>query len=187
MKNFFNPFVKYSEQKLLLIGLVSWGLMNLAMVLFDSRMNGLLHIADGETNVLKNLQITNGIFFFNVLCFFVLAKIINFKTRFIDVLNSFLVSLLPLAILVFFTNIPAIHQLNKAVVARASHLEKLFSNLLEIIGFAVSTLVALFFVVYAVTLMYNGFKTATHLKNGIYTAMFFVLLFILNSITQAYF
>lgn len=66
MKNFFNPFIKYSEQKLLLIGLVSWGLINLAMVLFDSRMNGLLHIADGETNVLKNLQITNGVFFFLV-------------------------------------------------------------------------------------------------------------------------
>ena len=187
MKNFFNPFVKYSEQKLLFVGLLSWGLMNLAMFLFDSRMNGLLHIADGETNTMKNLQVTNGIFLFNVLCFFVLAKIINFKTRFIDVLNSFLVSLLPLVILMFFTHIPAIHQLNKKIVARAQHLEQLFSNLLEVISFAISTLVALFFVVYAVTLMYNGFKTATHLKNGIYTAVFFALLFILNSITQAYF
>ncbi|EKB58272.1 YIP1 family protein [Bergeyella zoohelcum] len=161
--------------------------MNLAMVLFDSQMNGLLHIADDETNVLKNLQITNGVFFFNVLCFFALAKIINLKTRFIDVLNAFLIGLLPLAILVFFTNIPAIHRLNETVLDRAQHLEQLFSNLLEVIGFSISTLVALFFVVYAVTLMYNGFKTATHLKKGIYTAVFFALLFILNSITQAYF
>ncbi|VDH03031.1 hypothetical protein [Bergeyella zoohelcum] len=187
MKNFFNPFVKYSEQKLLLVGLLSWGLMNFAMFLFDSRMNGLLHIADGETNVLKNLQITNGVFFFNVLCFFALAKIINLKTRFIDVLNSFLVSLLPLAAIVYLTHIPTIDEIYKNTVARMQQPEKLFSNVLDFIIFILFTMIVLMLLVYAVTLMYNGFKTATHLKNGIYTAVFFALLFILNSITQAYF
>lgn len=65
--------------------------------------------------------------------------------------------------------------------------EKLFSNVLDFIIFILSTMIVLMLLVYAVTLMYNGFKTATHLKNGIYTAVFFALLFILNSITQAYF
>lgn len=187
LKYIFNPFLKYSEQKLLVTGLLGWIMLNVICVIFNHTMNGLLHFSTHNGSWIDSLKTTNIVLIINILIFYLLGKIINRKTRFIDILNAILVGIIPLVLITGISEIPIFANAFEKVGSAAYQLENFYEMKWEMILIAISSFIILPLLVYAITLMFNGFRVATNSKNGLHIALFFIVLFILNSITQFYF
>lgn len=187
LKHLFNPFLKYSEQKLLVTSLLGWVMLNVSCVMFNHKMNGLLHFSTHNNSWLDSLKTTNIVLIINLLSFYILGKIINRKTRFIDIFNAILVGIIPLVLILGIGEIPIFANALEKVAHSAYQLENFSEMKWELMLVAISSLIILPLLVYAITLMFNGFRVATNSKNGLHIALFFIVLFILNSITQFYF
>lgn len=187
-KTIFNPFEKYSETALLVAGLIAFAGMNAACLLVGNMMDGVLHWEDAKDFSVQKILVTNGgILLSTIVLFFIFGKIINRNTRLVDVANAFLLSLIPSTLVLLWGKIPAFDHSQKNIAATVGDEAKLLAHSSDLALGIFSALVALPLIVYIVILMYNGFKIATNMKKTWQIIVFFLLLFIFNSITQMYF
>lgn len=111
-----------------------------------------------------------------------LGKIFNRRTRFIDIVNTVLVSMFPMIFMLIIGEIPffknALTQTEKLVKENPGSLSP------ELLIVLVFTMLIIPFLIYNIILLYNGFKTATNTKKWQHIAIFFALIFILNTISQ---
>lgn len=187
LKYLFNPFLKYSEKKLLVVGLLGWVILNVICVVFNQKMNGLLHFSSHKGLAIDGVSVNHIVLFINLICFYLLGKIINRKTRFVDIFNAILVGIIPLIVISLIPEIPILADAFKKVGDSDYRLENFSEMKWEMTLVIISSLIVLPLLVYAIALMFNGFHVATNSKSGWHIALFFVVLFLLNSITQFYF
>lgn len=151
-------------------------------------MDGILHFGDAENDDIQNIILMNfGIMLSTIVIFFIFGKIINKNTRFIDVANAFLLSTIPSTLVILWGAIPMFENAAKRLAGLTNDKSQLLDSSTDLVIVSLSALVGLPLVVYMVILMFNGFKTATNMKKTWQIIVFFLLLFILNSITQTYF
>lgn len=186
-KFFTNPFVKYSEKSIFIFsGLFS--ILGIVVAYYANvRFDGLLDVHQFEKVSFWQVTQENGI---NIsvmtILLFVFGKIINSKTRFIDILNSVLVFRIPFYIISVLIKIPFMENFGKNVAKNSNHLENLKVDPIElaaVLSIAMSFLVLLGC---AVWLLFIGFKTATNCKKTSYYVVFGILIILAEVLTKIF-
>lgn len=187
-KYIFNPFLKYSERQLFVVGILGFVAMSAVCIFIKEEMDGILHWGDAGGHTIQQILLINlGIMLSTILIYFVFGKIINRSTRLIDVANAFLLSTIPSTLVLLWGKIPLFHHATQNLGEIANDKSSYTLKIIDLIIASLSALVAIPLIIYIVILMFNGFKTAANMKKTWQIIAFFVLLFILNSITQTYF
>tara|TARA_R110002072_G_scaffold72354_2_gene173023 strand:+ start:7086 stop:7664 length:579 start_codon:yes stop_codon:yes gene_type:complete len=181
----FNPFARYSEQQLLLFGLMT----AIAGVVFASLTNthfdGVLDTHFGQNVAFKTAAFQSIINIVSiVLVFYPVGKWINSKTRLIDIFNLSLIVKIP-AYFMMPLNI------NNWAYLKTEPLLEAVSNPFnlqftpEIILFlSISSLLAIGVFVWLIILFYNGFKVATNLKETKHIIMFILAIIVAEIVSK---
>lgn len=99
----FNPFEKYSDRTLIALGLLSTIIGIVLGLVFNARFDGAidLHFVENASVNQTLLDIAIDISCFSILLFSV-GKLINNKTRFIDILSVCMIARIPFYFVTFF-------------------------------------------------------------------------------------
>ncbi|MGY6649978.1 YIP1 family protein [Wenyingzhuangia sp. IMCC45574] len=173
----FNPFEKYAEKTLIFIGIICTLLGSYLAFLFNARFDGALDFHLNTNPFLTQTFVDN---FINVFCLllplYIVGKIVNNKTRWIDILSSILVSRIPYSLLPLFNINNTIQNATYKLleIQKTGTIENLsIANLVLIIVFSI---VSILFLVWMIALLYNGYKTATNGKGKKPVILFIVAL-----------
>lgn len=182
-KIFFNPFEKFDDKTLLIAGISIFIILNLIGYFFGSKLDGIIHFDRiNQENVLTEMLLSFAVVTVSIIVIWGLGKIFNRRTRFIDIVNNVLVSMFPMIFMLIIGEIPffknALTQTEKLIQENPASLTP------ELLIVLVFTMLIIPFLIYNIILLYNGFKTATNTKKWQHIAIFFALIFILNTITQ---
>lgn len=185
IKLLFNPFEKYSEKTLVTFGIIATIIGTLLGLVFNGIYDGIL-----DMHPVKDISITEIIyslvtnFLIIGIILFMLGKIINPKTRFIDVLSTIMIAKIPLYLLTF-TNINGfnyelgIEIQSKLILNQMNNFSGLLLSKLILI-----TILSLIVLVWTISLLYNGFKTATNIKSHKHILLFIISLIIAEVISK---
>jgi len=186
-KTILNPLEKFSEKTLLLAGIVSLFIGSWVGFLMNARFDGIidLHLVDSIVwyePLLDN--VLNAVSLF--VLFLIFGKVINPKTRAIDVLNASLICRIPMYVL-SLTNLGGYLQAATNRIMEGMN----FDNLENAPSLHTSDLVMLLFmaiasiglVILMITLFWKGFKTSTNSK-GIKNIVMFTVLFLIAEVVS---
>lgn len=183
-KLIFNPFGIYSEKQLLVAGI----LITLAGSLLGAALNisfdGVLDIHQNETDFVTSLKENsiNVASMFTVL--FITGKLINGKTRAVDILNTSTVARFSMYIGGVITAMPLLTRIGCEIIKHQDDLQHLNINPLDLaLLFAISMLL-LTITAYYIVLLVNGFKTSTNAKKWQHFVAFAVALIIAEIISK---
>ncbi len=162
-----NPFERYSETILIPTGILITLLGSLLAAQYNARFDGILDLHFVENANFFNLLIDN---LSNLICLiiplFIAGKIINGKTRFIDIVSISLISRIPYYILPIFNfNNLLFLQGTEIQELGSKHEIKDLSGLdpILLILFIITVLLVL---IWYISLLYKGFKTSTNGKGN---------------------
>lgn len=159
--NEWNVFERFSTQKLLLVGIVGALVGSALAVFFKGRFDGVLDLH--FVNEIKVFQPFVDNFLAILLlssCLFFTAKLLNTKTRFIDILNAVLIGRLLIYPLLFANINGFISELSEKAIADPMNIQ-IDGDTILLIVFGLFSL-ALLFVFFCV--VYLGFRVATNYK-----------------------
>jgi len=196
-KTLLNPFERYSERTLLMVGVISIIVGSLIAFAFNGRYDGVVDLHFSKDVSLAQPFIDNAI---NVVCLLLplllLGKFINGKTRVIDILTAILISRIPYYVLPVFNANGFMQRFTDALTrsigqeSQAAMPQLGSTDTIIIVLFAVASILAL---IWMVIMLFNGFKTATNVKTIGHKVLFAIALIvaevlskiiILNMITQ---
>ena len=187
LKHLINPFSKFDEKTLLIIGIMGAFLNYIFCNLFGYIMDGNLHfrfLREEESNITILLYILINIILLAI-SLFIVGKFINSKTRIIDIINTVLIASIPSTLLLAISEIPPFKRSMDTVQEIAlTNPESL--NSLDLIIILIFSFISIIFLIYSFVLIYKGFKTATNVKNILPKISIFVITITLNIITQFY-
>lgn len=162
-KIIYNPFEKIPEIKVLVLGVALTIGGSLLGYLFDMRFDGVINV-HAFTDIPLSKPFIDNVINIAALCvtLYTLGRVVNNKTRFVDILNTALICRSPFYLLAlgnanhFFTNL-------EAKTYTANPLSAGFTWL-DILILSVFSIFTIAFLIWFAALVYNGFKTATNLK-----------------------
>ena len=185
----FNPFEKYAENKLFVLGVLITLAGSYLGYLFQGRFDGVVDLHFVPSTTLFEPLIDNLI---NIvvlfLLLFILGKYINSKTRAIDILTPVLIARFPFYLLTFSNYQNYISGVSEKLIAslnlqnKPTELNIATSDMIITLLFA---LISILFLIWFVILLFNGFKVATNsrgIKNNLLFAGAIVLAEILSKI-----
>lgn len=181
----FNPFKKYSEQQLLIFGLIT-AITGVAFAtLTNTHFDGMLDTHFGKQIALKTAALQSIINIVSiVVVFYPLGKWINSKTRLIDIFNLSLIVKIP-AYFMMPLNINgwAYSKTEPLLEAMVNPFNLQFTP--EMILFlTLSSILALVVFVWLIVLLYNGFKVATNLKETKHILMFILAIIVAEIVSK---
>ena len=188
-KTLFNPFEKYSEKNLLIFGIVATLLGSFLGYLMNARFDGIvdMHLVrevQFQTILIDNIINTLVLF----ILFFVFGKIVNSKTRAIDILNVSLICRIPMY-LVALGNIGGYLERATQSMLNGIDLDNLQNipqfEMLDLFVILIFSVVSIGFLVWMIVLLWKGFKTATNTKRT-RDIIIFIMLFILAEVLSKY-
>jgi hypothetical protein len=184
-KILFNPFEKYADAVLLIFGIVTNCIGLLLSFHFNVKFLGFLKV-DYSNSITPITVLSQSLIIISVyaILLFFIGKIINTKTRFIDVFITVLVARIPFYFTTFFNfNGLFFQHINKIKILMQSG--KLSAGLIfdstQIILFYIVSLLVL---IWSITLLFKGFKTATNAKENKHTFYFIIGIVIAELITR---
>lgn len=162
-----NPFERYSEITLLLVGILALAFGAAMGYYCNARFDGVIDLhfvkAVSPFEPLLDLAVTVGV---TTVVLFALGKYHNPKTRLIDLFNTVLIAKIPFYLLTLFNSTGMIfnasEKIMKSVQENVLNLPD-FSVLFPILIFSLVTLAAL---VLSIVLLFQGFKVATNAKGN---------------------
>lgn len=174
-----NPFIKFSEKQLLIVGVPSGIAGSLIASTIGVTFDGLLDVhLYPETTFLDSI-IENGILITLItLLLFGFGKIINAKTRFIDILNSSLLFRIPFYFTALLTSIPVIKKMEEEVMKNINSLNEINLQTTDLIVILVVSILSIVLLIYSIALLFQGFKTATNAKKTVHYFVFGVLILV---------
>lgn len=177
-----NPFAIIEDKKLLFFGIFSF-IIGIFLAYYFQLQRQILRLNILETPTITQVIIWHFIIVASLaIIFFTLGKIINRKTRFLDILNTVLISLIPIYISFFqnFNNFLTVQttQMLDAIKDGSIYIQSP-PVLFILVGF-----IGLFLFIYYIYLLFIGFKTATNAKKTSHYVLFFVLLIITDILTS---
>ena len=181
----FKPFEKYSEKTLLLVGILFTLLGSFFAYVFNIRFDGVIdvHIV---TNSLPYQALLDNLvnIFCLVLFLYISSKYINKKTRLIDIVNAALVARAPFYLMPFF-NINGVIQKASDDVIQFANPELISqissSNLCILIVFGI---IAILFLVWYISLLFNGIKVASNAKGKTPIILFIISLLLAEILSK---
>jgi hypothetical protein len=138
---------------------------------------------DEDQTIWDVIKINSLSYIFAIIVLLILAKFINKRTRFIDIINTVLISQIPLIITMPMMRLP----FYKAALSSVARGEGNPANIeiLDLIIVAVGGFATLPLLIYSFVLYFNGFKTATNIKKWQHIVAFAVVSFLITIISQA--
>lgn len=188
-KVLFNPFEKYSEKTLLIFGISATLLGSLVGYLMNARFDGIIDMhlvreVQFQTILIDNIINTLVLF----ILFFVFGKIINPKTRAIDMLNVSMICRIPMY-LVALGNIGGYLERATQNIMEGVDLDNLQNmpefELLDLLVILIFSILSIGFLIWMIVLFWKGFKTATNTKRT-RDIIIFIMLFILAEVLSKY-
>lgn len=184
-KYLLNPFEIFNDKKILIVGLIVNILGILLCYQFKMKFIGFLKLNFVSEIGLSSVFLQTSIIVLSLcLLLIILGKIINSKTRFIDILNTCLIGIIPFFTLPIFNFNKLIYndlESLKTIILN-QQLEKLqITNLPILLLFSLLTLVA---VTWSIVLLYQGFKTATNLKLTKHKIFFAIALLLTDLVSR---
>ncbi len=180
-----NPFTKFSEKQLLGFGLgmvvVGSALAATLGVTFDGAID--VHMLP-ETTILQSLKENAVTILLLTLLLFILGKIVNSKTRLIDILNASLLFRVPFYFMAILVAIPAVKQIEEALVKNAQTLAAMNLKPTDIIILLCLTGALIALLIYAIAILYNGFKTATNVKQTSHKVLFGIVILVAEILSK---
>ena len=183
-KTIFNPFERFDDKLLLGIGILATALAILMGYWTGSYFSSIYKINSLDKVTLKAVAIPTLISFISAIAvLFILGKILNSKTRLIDIVNTVLISQLLLVILQATDKISLIKEAQERVMAHQTHPSDPLpvSDIAVMLTMASITLIIL---IYSITIYYNGFKTATNIKKWQHIVLFAAVSLIMTLVCQ---
>ncbi|WP_018674958.1 YIP1 family protein [Riemerella columbina] len=185
IKTLWNSFASLSDQKLTLWSISALILFYAACLIGSIKMDGILHLT--YANSWKEVFINNSLVIATtIVIFYTLGKLFNSKTRWIDIFQTIAISLIPTILMVLITSIPAIDEAIKTIADTAQNPAEIMKNTTDLLLVTIFSLAMLPLLVWNIALLFNGFRTATNTKKWFHIVLFFVILFIMNSLTQTF-
>ncbi|WP_445431318.1 YIP1 family protein [Chryseobacterium indoltheticum] len=186
-KTIFNPFLKFDEKKLLITGILVFGLNIFSCYYVDFANDSIFHYSnlDEDQGIWDILKINSLSYILAVVILFILAKILNGKTRFIDILNTVLISQIPLMVMIPVNGLSfykkAVDNLSENINT-PKNISIADMTMVTIWGF-----ISLILLVYSIVLYYNGFKTATNIKKWQHIVLFAFVSLVITIVSQVIF
>ena len=177
----FNPFSKFEENQLLIGGILVTILGTIIGFLCNVTFDGVLDMHIIEETTLIKVTIENTVNISTItLLLFVLGKIVNPKTRFIDILNTCLWHRFPLYFGAILSIILLPKNLNEKLLKGANIMENPSVLVLTVIFGILILLIA----AYSIILLVYGFKTATNTKKWQHFVFFGITILIAEIISK---
>lgn len=186
MKNsLLQPFAYFQEKQLLLFGLVIGLLSCLLQLTTHTRIISILQLTDLDQSptflqAIADYAISSIVM---ALALFIFGRIINPKTRWIDIFNTVIIARIPLLLPLLFDIKGYISDKQKVLIQSISDPEAL-SNQAELTPILFFGILVLLLLVAFGYYLYQGFKTATHLKKTGHIIIFIVLTFGIDLLTR---
>lgn len=172
---FFNPFAKYTEKQLLPIGVAVTIISVFLADYTDARYDGVL-----DLHFISNVSITKVLtdFIINIVLLFIalltVGKIINKKTRPVDILTTIVVARIPFYAVMLVNINKTMQTVTDKLDITAPTITNLNSaDMSYIIIAGIITIVA---VAWYIALLYNGFKIASNAKTFKQNILFIIAL-----------
>lgn len=179
-----NPFSKIPEIQLLVFGIILLILGSFIGYYFEVSYDGIFDVHISKPTFWESF-LENSINVVSLLILlFVLGKLINSKTRIIDIVNISLVSRFPIYILGLFANNSKMNEISEKLIENIDHPEKLPIDTGEMIFLLMFSFVSLWLLAYFIILLVNGFRTATNIKKWQYWILFLTVLIIAEFISK---
>lgn len=183
-KTIFNPFERFDEKLLLFVGIIAVILSIVAGYCTDTSFTSIYRISSIENASFEIIALATLLsFLYAIIVLFILGKILNRKTRIIDIVNTVLISQLFLILLQFAGKISSLKLAGKSVVNYETNPSGTFPFLDFLIMISM-TIISITTLIYSVTLFYNGFKTATNIKKWQHIVLFCAVSLISSLICQ---
>ncbi|MDM1553154.1 MULTISPECIES: YIP1 family protein [Chryseobacterium] len=174
-KTVFNPFERFDEKLLLLIGSIAVALSIAIGYWTHTAFTSIYKISAIENDSLKTVVISTLLsFLIAIVILFILGKILNGKTRIIDIINTVLISQLFLLPIQCFGNASSIRLAAKNIIKYESDPIEMFP-FLDFLTMISMTIISITILIYSFTLFYNGFKTATNIKKWQHIVLFCIV------------
>ena len=185
IKKILNPFEKYTENKLLVFGLVCLIIGSYIGYLFNAYFDSILHISFIKNSGFIATLIQNVIIaILLAIVLYALGKYINPKTRFVDVLNVSLIARIPF----YFSSLVNINNstyiLTEKLINDKFSIENIEFSSSDYLVLLFSAMLGLLVIIWFAILLWNGFKTATNAKTNKDIILFIVSLLIANFISS---
>jgi hypothetical protein len=180
-----NPFTKFSEKQLLVFGLVTLVIGSYLATLFGVTFDGIIDVHLWPDNTfLQSLKENAITILLLTILLFALGKMINSKTRLIDILNANLIFRLPFFLMAALMTIPAVKSIEESLVKNAQNMAGFSLNTIDVIVLLCLTGAIIALLIYAIALLYNGFKTATNSKQASHKVYFGIALLIAEILSK---
>lgn len=186
MKQLYNPFELYSERQLLIFGLVMTLIGSFLGYSFNGRFDGIIDFHLLESVTFFEVVLDN---FFNAvlltMLLFINGKLINSKTRFVDVLNASLLARIPFYILPFFNFNNVMYDVSNRTydIMVAGSFNAISTP--DLILLMLFSFVAICTLIWFSVLLWNGFKVATNAK-GIKNIILFIFTILVVEVVSKY-
>jgi hypothetical protein len=182
-KLLFNPFEDYSERQLLIAGSVFAVAGSLLGMAFNGRFDGMLDL-HFIPNAGYEPFIDNAIAVFSsTLVLYLLAKSINNKTRFVDIVTTSLIARVPIYILTFFNINGFMNSITERLMQSATPEDIDAIPATDLIVLLLFSFIGLLFIVWFFILLWNGFRTASNAKGTRHIA-FFVIAIVIGEVVS---
>lgn len=182
----FKPFEKYSEQKLLITGVLGTIIGTLLTYILKCKFIGVLKMTFvDEISIIKSFLDSVIIVCCLTLFLFLAAKYIYKKTRLIDIITTALIAYIPLYILPIFNINDTIKIATENILKYSSPELANQMPLEDLAPLGIFSLFTILILIWFVALLYNGFKTASNAK-GTKTIVIFGIALVIADITSRY-
>lgn len=182
----FQPFEKYSEKTLLLLGIIFTLIASFIAYAFNIRFDGVLDVHIVSDALWYQTLIDNLI---NIFCLIIFlyssAKYINKKTRIIDIITTSIIARIPLYLLPLINIKNTVNQATEDIIQLINPElinEIPISSLLIVTGFGI---IAILFVVWFIALLFNGFKVASNAKGKFSVILFSISLILAEILSKS--
>lgn len=185
-KTIFNPFEKFDDKTLLIVGIISFSLFISLCYWTNSYFTSIYRIEQLEIKNIYDLLIPTIISFtVPIVVLYILGKLLYRKTRIIDIVNTVLLSQVPLIILLLLEKFPYLKSAGERVLAYQNNRTGAFPAI-DLIIMLLVIAITLLCLIYSFIIFFNGFKTATNIKKWQHIALFCSVVFLTTIICQIF-
>lgn len=185
MKKIFNPFQNFSEKQLVLFGSIITIIATALAVLLNGRFDGVLdlHFVEKTTIAKVVYDLIIDLLILTILLF-IIGKLINKKTRLIDILATSIIAKIPFYFLLFFNINDKMFLVTEKLMSMVSKNNPINIETSEMILLVFSGIATFTCLIWSIILLFNGFKTATNSKETKHVLLFIVTIIIAEVLSK---
>lgn len=186
-KILYNPFESHSEKQLLIFGLAITIIGSLLAIPFDTRFDGMFdsHFSKnvGYLPFLDNLIAISC----SLIVLFFAGKIINPKTRVIDIANTSIIARTPLYLTSFFNVGGFLGEVTEKLMQSTTPADIDAISGQDLLLLTAVGLLGIILLIWHFLLLWNGFKVATNARGGKHILLFVVAILVGEAISKIIF